>query len=230
MGMASSDKEKRGFKAVVFDMDGVIFDSERATMDCWIEVAEKHGIKDIESPLTACIGTNAQRTREILLEAYGCDFPYDAYHEEESRIYSERYGGGKIPVKNGASEILESLKCAGKKIALASSTRRQRVVDQLRNAGILEYFDAVIAGDMVTRSKPDPEIFLVACETIGVDPADAYAIEDSYNGIRAAHRGGLRPLMVPDMLPANEEMYELSEAVLESLVEVIEYLGLNVDA
>ena len=77
---------------------------------------------------------------------------------------------------------------------------------------------------MVTRSKPDPEIFLLACDKIGVSPERAYAIEDSYNGIRAAHRGGLRPLMVPDLLPADEEMRALSEAVLPDLFEVTAFL------
>ena len=212
------------FKAVVFDMDGVIFDSERATMNCWLELADKYGIKDIEKPYYACTGVTAQRTREIMLEAYGEDFPYDEYAREASQMYHDRYDGGRLPMKSGVFELLDFLKKENKKIALASSTRRQTVVNQLRDAGILDYFDEIVTGDMVTKSKPDPEIFLLACEKIGVDPADAYAVEDSYNGIRSAKRGGLHPIMVPDLLPADDEMKELSEAVLESLLAVKAYL------
>ena len=212
------------FDAVVFDMDGVIFDSERAVMECWLELAQKYGIKNIEGPYIACTGTTAQRTREIMLEAYGEDFPFDTYAREASGMYHERYSGGRLPMKSGVREILEFLKNEKKKIALASSTRRQTVIDQLRDAGILDYFDEVITGDMVSKSKPDPEIFLLACEKIGVKPEDAYAIEDSYNGIRSASRGGLRPIMVPDLVPADEEMMQLSETVKSNLEETTAYL------
>ena len=215
----------RDFDAVVFDMDGVIFDSERAVMNCWIELAKKYNIKDIEEPYLACTGTTDAKTREIMLNAYGEDFPYDEYAKEASVMYHERYDGGRLPMKPGVKEILMFLKDNGKKIALASSTRRQTVINQLRDAGILDYFDEIVTGDMVSRSKPEPDIFLLACEKIEVEPERAYAIEDSYNGIRAAHAGNLRPIMVPDLLPSNEEMEGLAETVLSNLIDAAEYLG-----
>ena len=211
------------FEAVVFDMDGVIFDSERATMNCWLELAKKYNIENLEEPFLACTGTTNQRTREIMLEAYGEDFPYDKFAKEASVMFHEKYDGGKLPMKSGVHALLDYLQYQGKKIALASSTRKQTVVNELRDAGILEYFDELVTGDMVTHSKPHPEIFLLACEKIGVKPENAYAIEDSYNGIRSANAGGLRPIMVPDLLPADDEMNGLSEAVLKSLDEVVKY-------
>ncbi len=211
------------FDAVVFDMDGVIFDSERATMDCWLELAEKYGLENLEETYLACTGTTDQRTKEIMMEAYGDDLPYDAYAKEASVMFHEKYDGGRLPMKKGVHTLLDYLKYQGKKIALASSTRKQTVVNELRDAGIIDYFDEIITGDMVTHSKPDPEIFLLACEKIGVKPENVYAIEDSYNGVRSASSGGLRPIMVPDLLPANEEMKELAETVLESLDEVVKY-------
>lgn len=216
---------KKDYEAVVFDMDGVIFDSERAVMECWKILADKYGIENIEEPFYACIGTTMARTREIMLEAYGTDFPYDEYAKEASVIYHEKYDGGRLPMKRGVVELLTYLKNNNKKIALASSTRKQTVVNQLRDAGILDFFDAVVCGDMVERSKPAPDIFLKACEELNVNPGKSYAIEDSYNGIRAAYAGKLRPVMVPDMLPANDEMKEIAEVVLENLLEVIDYLG-----
>lgn len=153
-----------GFDAVVFDMDGVIFDSERATMECG------------------------------------------------------------LPMKPGIRELLGFLKEKDVKIAVASSTRKQTVENQLVWAGIREYFDAIICGDMVERSKPAPDIFLKVCEVLGVEPERAYVIEDSYNGIRAAHAGKLMPIMVPDLLPPTDEMHELAVAVLYDLNQVAEYL------
>lgn len=213
------------YKAVVFDMDGVIFDSERAVMQCWKEVASRHNIPDIEKAILACTGTTMVRTREIMLNLYGADFPYDEYARESSAIFHSRYDGGRLPMKPGVKELLTFLKEHNKKIALASSTRQQVVTDELRDAGIIEYFDRIICGDMVSRSKPAPDIFLKACEELNISPSDSYAIEDSYNGIRAAHAGGLHPIMVPDLLPADEEMQSLAEIVLPSLTSVMEYLA-----
>ena len=213
------------FDAVIFDMDGVIFDSEKATLECWIALEKKYGIHDMEQIFRACIGTTKVRTREIMLEAYGEEFPYDLYVKEASRMYHEKYDGGRLPMKKGVHGILDFLKKNHKKIALASSTREKTVTDQLRDAHILAYFDEVIAGDMVVKSKPEPDIFLLACQKISVNPALAYAVEDSYNGIRSAYAGGLRPIMVPDLLPADDEMKELAEVVVDDLDGVVDYLS-----
>ncbi|MCR5425567.1 MAG: HAD family phosphatase [Lachnospiraceae bacterium] len=212
------------YAAVVFDMDGVIFDSERCMMECWLELAEKYGLEDLRPHYLACTGTNVAKTRQIMLDAYGADFPYERFAKEASVLFHGRYDHGKLPMKRGVFEILDYLKGQGKKLALASSTKRETVTMQLREAGVLEYFAELVCGDMVERSKPAPDIFLRACEVIGVRPEDAYAIEDSYNGIRAAHAGHLRPIMVPDLRPADEEMRSLAEAVLPSLPDVVEYL------
>ena len=217
----NKDKE---YDAVVFDMDGVIFDSETATMVCWLELADKYVIPNIEEAFLACTGTTMARTREIMLERYGEEFPYDEYAKEASLMYHSKYDGGRLPMKKGVIELLTFLKDEGKKIALASSTRKQTVISQLKDAVILDYFDEVICGDMVERSKPAPDIFLKACEAINVSPERTYGIEDSYNGIRAAHAGKLRPIMVPDLLPENDEMRKLAEVVLADLLEVKEYL------
>jgi HAD superfamily hydrolase (TIGR01509 family) len=215
---------KLSYDAVVFDMDGVIFDSEKAVLDCWVAVADQHGIKNIEQTCFACIGTTAVRTREIMFETYGNDFPYEELSAEKSRMFHEKYDGGRLPMKEGVVELLTFWRNKGKKIALASSTRRQIVLNELQDANILEFFDEVICGDMVERSKPAPDIFLKACQALDTKPEKTYAIEDSYNGIRAAHAGKLRPIMVPDLLPCNDEMREMAETVLGNLLEVINYL------
>lgn len=216
---------EQDFKAVVFDMDGVIFDSEKLVVLCWQEIADKYNIVGIEEQCRRCLGLNREAAKQKMLEHYGMDFPYDAYKKEMSDLYHSRYSGGRLPMKPGVVEILTFLKENGKRIALASSTRKEVVVAELRDAGILDYFDKVICGDMVARSKPEPDIFLKACEELEVDVKDAYAIEDSYNGIRAAHRAGMMPIMVPDLAEPTKEMEQLTVAIIPSLLEVLKWLN-----
>lgn len=207
-------------EAVVFDMDGIIFDSELLVLETWKEVAEKHGFPDIEKVCKECLGTNDAVTRQIFLEHYGREFPYDEYAKEMSALFHKRAAGGKLPKKPGVEELLAALKERGLKVALASSTKRETVLRELEEGGLLHYFDKVVCGDMVSRSKPEPDIFLKACELLDVSPEKAYVIEDSYNGIRAAHSAGMKPIMVPDLAAPTEEMQELAGWILPSLREV----------
>lgn len=210
--------------AVVFDMDGVIFDSERLVIESWLRLGERDGYADMKDVLYRCLGVNAAETKEIFLKHYGRDFPYETYRKEASRWFHERYDGGRLPLKPGVRELLATLKKAGIAAALASSTREAVVRQELGDAGLLPYFESLICGDMVTRSKPAPDIYLAACESLGVPPEQAVAIEDSFNGIRSAHAAGLRPIMVPDLLPPDEEMRRLSYRIFASLTEVRSWL------
>lgn len=212
------------FDAVLFDMDGVIFDSEVKVVECWKAVAEKYGIADIEAQCHACLGTTREMSRTIMMEHYGADFPYDAYKKEMSELFHARYGGGRLPKKAGVVELLEFLQLHNKKIALASSTRREVVEQELLDGGLLHYFDAVICGDMVERSKPEPDIFLMACEVLKTAPERAFGVEDSYNGIRALHAASVAAIMVPDLKPPTDEMRKLAAAILPDLPAVKNYL------
>lgn len=213
-----------GISAVIFDMDGVIFDSERLVIECWKVVADKYGIENIEEACFECLGINAALTKELMKKRYGEAFPYDAYKKEMSAIFHSRAAGGKLPQKKGIKELLTFLKENQIPTAVASSTRREVVMRELEEGGLLPYFDRVICGDMVERSKPEPDIFLKACESLSIDATEAYAIEDSYNGIRAAFRAGMKPIMVPDLAEPTEEMEKLACCILPSLFEVMTYL------
>ena len=128
-----------------------------------------------------------------------------------------------MPIKAGVKEILEYIRTQNVRCAVASSTRKAVVEAELCDAGLINYFEEIVGGDAVKVSKPDPEIYLMACDKMRVNSSDAFAVEDSYNGIRSAHAAGMRPIMVPDMIPADDEMRKLSEVVCEDLIEVIEY-------
>ena len=211
-------------EAIVFDMDGILFDTERLSVESWIEVAERLGLPDIDKGVYGCIGLNRTDCRIFLKETYGQDFPYDYFREQTAAVFQRKMAKDGLPVMKGAGELLAWLQEKGLKVALASSTSHKTVESHLQQAGFTGFFQAVIGGDMVEHSKPAPDIFLKACAELGVAPERAYAIEDSYNGIRAAHAGHLLPIMVPDLLPANEEMQEKAEVVLPDLFEVIAYL------
>lgn len=211
-------------KAIVFDMDGVLFDTETVCLEGWLAVAEKNNLPGMQEVFPKCIGLNNTDCQAVLMDAYGADFDYAEFRRQASAEfwgYIERKG---LPEKPGVHEILEWLKTSGYKVGLASSTKRSSVLSCLENAGITEYFEVIISGDMVEHSKPQPDIYLLACEKLGVEPMEAYAIEDAFNGIRSAYAAGMKPIMVPDMLAPDAEMQEKSVAILKDLGEVLTFL------
>ncbi len=212
-----------GNRAVLFDMDGVIFDSERAVLAVWREIAGELGLDGIGEVFIQCVGTNKRRTEEIFRAAYPA-LDFAAFDKEVRRRFRARYDGGRLPVKPGTEQILRALRERGVPLALASSTDSAVVRRELAEAGLLSYFDAVIGGDQVHVSKPDPEIFLLAAGALGAEPGDCYVLEDSFNGIRAARAAGMHPVMVPDMLPPDGEMERLAEVILPDLAAAEEYI------
>ena len=211
-------------QAVIFDMDGVIFDSERLVIECWEVVAAKHNIPDIVEICMRVQGNNREETGKRFREKYGKDFPYETYKKEVTALFFDRYGEGRLPMKPGVVEILKELRRNNIPLALASSTRSDIVNLEMAEANLLPYFDAVLGGDMVPHSKPEPDIFLAAAAALQVEPKCCYVLEDSHNGIRAAYRAGMHPIMVPDMQKPTEEIRGIAEAVAENLPAALEYL------
>ncbi len=213
-------------EAVVFDMDGVLFDTERLYVDAWKEAAVRMQLPGdkIEKTIHSCVGLNNTDTRALFLGEYGEEFPFEEYIALTRALFHETVERDGLPVKPGVREILDYLKNAGCRIALASSTSKKSVQSHLQTAGIEEYFEALVTGDMVEHSKPDPEIFRRACEAVCVKPENAIAIEDSYNGIRSAHGAGMMAVMVPDLLMPTPEIEKLLYAKCTSLFEVMDLI------
>ncbi len=220
--MAGSD---RIFKAAIFDMDGLILDSERTVLKCWEMIGEKYGFKDIVTYGISVIGKNKKATVDEFERVYG--EPGDRYERELREIYNGLAAEGKVPLKPHTIELLSSMKNAGMKIAIASSSTREEVTSQMAALGALPYFDICVCGDQVTKSKPDPEIFLLACDALGVKPEEGVGLEDSFNGVRSCKASGLYTIMVPDIIQPDEEMKGLADIILPSLKDVQAFLNLK---
>ena len=209
-------------KAFIFDMDGVIFDSERLYIDCCIEVAEKLGMDQIVETCHRCIGVTTEVTRAILLETYRDIDLVDRFREQSVALVRSKIDSGLLELKPGVRELLDFLRAKGCHIAIASSTRTDIVEKELADAGLIGYFSAVVGGDRAQRSKPNPDIFLKAAELLGEKPENCVVIEDSFNGIRAAKAAGMTAIMVPDQLVPDDEILRLADYVLPSLLVVKE--------
>lgn len=212
--------EKTAF-AVIFDMDGVIFDSEKIYIETYKNLIEADGRTFIEAACIDSIGANWEKTCEIFRHYYGDDFDFAGYRGKVKEIINTT----PHELKPGVFEIFDFLRDRRVPVALASSTKSGLVMKMLGDAGLSSYFDAIICGDMVSHSKPHPEIFLKAADALGTAPADCYVIEDSFNGVRAAHAAGMMPVMVPDIVGPDDEMREIADFIFPSLLEVKEFFS-----
>lgn len=219
------DQSTRTFKAAIFDMDGLILDSERTVLNIWEKIGEKYGFENIRAYGISVIGKNKKATIDEFERVYGeSGVPYE---KELRAVYNEMAQKGEVPLKPNTLELLNAMKSAGMKIAIASSSTREEITSQLGPLGALELFDAIVSGDQVTRSKPDPEIFLKACDALNVQPEESLGLEDSYNGVRSCEASGLYTIMVPDLIAPNDEMKELADIILPSLKDVQAFLNLK---
>ena len=210
--------------SVIFDMDGVIFDTERLMLKCWQKACAEYGINDIEKIYPACIGTTSSVTISLFDDYYEHRYPFSDIQSKASDYMREHIDHFGPPVMPFAPELLSQLHEQGFQIALASSTVSELIKKELSKAGLDQYFKTIIGGDMIEHGKPAPDIFLLACRKLGRDPADVYVIEDSENGIRAAHAAGAMPIMVPDMIIPSDEVASMCTQILKNLEAVWEFL------
>lgn len=209
-------------KTVIFDMDGLLVDSEIRALTAWREVAKKYGIPGIDELFPKIIGTNTHTRGVIFDGCYGGKFPYARCNEEVRSLAHSYEAATPIPLKKGVRELLSYLRENGFKIAIASSGLLSTIERRMKHHGIFEYFDVIVSGEMVKNSKPDPEIFLLCAEKLGADPSGITVFEDSPNGIKAAHAAGMRPVMVPDLVAPEKDVAALAYCVCASLLEVKE--------
>lgn len=205
------------FDGIIFDVDGVLFDTEALGREVWAEVSQQMGWPQAMDLYLEIIGQNRADIRQTLVERMGPDFPIDFFlltYSKRAQSIMEQSG---VPLKPGAREILTALKAQGIPLALATSTAGDRTRRRMELTGLGTFFQTMVTGDLVTHSKPDPEIYQLACRSLGTVPARTLAIEDSRNGILSAHAAGMPVAMVPDLIPPTPDLDTLLWGRFDSL-------------
>lgn len=216
-------------EAVVFDMDGLIFDSEQVVKRSWNIAGEALGYGRVGEHIYHTLGFNVKRREQYFKSVYGEDFKMAEFGVLSGKAFRQIVAEEGLGVKPGAGELLQYLEDHGIKTAVATSSRREYSMEILKDAGLWEYFDGAVFGDMVENAKPDPEIYRKACEKIGADPEKSMALEDSPAGIRSAHAAGMMPVMVPDLVEPDAEIQKLYMKKFTTLYEVLEFLRGHTD-
>ncbi len=210
-------------KAIIFDMDGLMIDSERVTFEEYCCKLQQLNYAFDETIYRRCLGKNKKTVHQVFRDHYREEFPIVEIWEEVHVSVDNRLQQN-VPLKKGIIQLLTFLKENGYKTIVATSSYRQRAEMILKTANIRQYFDDIICGDEVTNGKPHPEIFLTACKKLGVNPNEALVLEDSEAGITAAHAGNIDVICVPDMKYPDEEFKAKTLKIVESLSDVIEHL------
>lgn len=213
------------FGAVIFDMDGLLLDTERIARRTFLEACAELGHSVDGAVYNRCIGTTEATTKRILTESLGEAVTFEAFRAVWDRRYHGEVLAAPVPLKAGAEGLLRRLSARGVPMAVATSTKRAVAMTKLDNAAILERFAHVVAGDEVSEGKPHPEIYTTAAMRLGVAAGLCLALEDSDNGVRAAHAAGMRVIQVPDLVAPSEEVRALGHPVLTSLSEVERHLS-----
>ena len=209
-------------RAIIFDTDGTLHDTEKVYMQAWKAAAEEFNVPDIENTVRDCTGTNIPFIAQYWAKKYP-DVPFEDYLPRRQFYYFGILEQG-IPVKEGAYELLTYLHAHGYKVGMATSTPWDTVKEHLERTDMMGYFDTIVTGDMIEHGKPAPDIYLLAAQRLGVDPAECVGVEDSPNGVRSIHAAGMRAVMIPDLVEPSPEVEALVWRKLDCLMDMIPLL------
>lgn len=210
---------------VIFDMDGLIFDTEILSYKAWLKAAEEYSINHTMELHHKLLGKNSKTIRNILTEQLGDEVLANDYADAKAREYLAIINKEKVNVKAGLHELLKYLKDNNIKRAVATSSRRDIAYKLLKDSNIFDEFNYVLCGDEVTNSKPEPEIFLNVAKKFDMPSENCIVLEDSEAGILAAHRANMRGIVIPDMKEPNEETLNIAYRKLENLEQVINIIN-----
>lgn len=212
------------YKAVIFDMDGTLFDTEMISRLAWIAAGEKYHLPISEEFMLKLIGLTPSNA-QIIYDAYmPKGWPQEEafqFHEDYIQDYRMKYG---VPPKGDLHYILNTLKEKGYQIGLATSARHDNMMFNIESASIHKYFEVALSAEMMERGKPDPDIYFKTMQGMNVDAQDCIIIEDSFNGVRAAHASGATVVMIPDLLQPDEEIKSLCHYQFDKLEDILTIL------
>ena len=208
-------------KLVIFDMDGLIFDTERLSYESWKEAAKEFNIDFDLNLLYKLLGTNHESVRNTLHNEFENKIDVDNYIMERNNIYLSKIMNGRVEKKKGIEELLKYLTDKNIKKAVATSSNREIAYKLLKGAGIYDYYDYILCGDEVKKSKPNPEVFLRVAEKLDIPANQCMVLEDSEAGTIAASRAKMTPVIIPDLKNPSEDIEKLAFKKLNNLEEVI---------
>ncbi len=209
----------RPIRAVIFDMDGLLVDTEVLIRDLMIRLAPKYGAALPDAVFQRMVGLPNEASDAVARAHFGPDFPLEALEAEVTEHVHAACNAG-VALKAGVQELLDDLDARHLPRAIATSSSHAAVQRTLGPNELLHRFGAIVAAGDYARGKPNPDPFLTAAERLGIAPQDCLALEDSHNGVRAAHAAGMMTVMVPDLLDPTDEMHGLCIAIAQSLHHV----------
>lgn len=209
----------KNIKTVIFDMDGVLFNTEKVYLDVWTRVCEKYGYKMTKEIYCKVIATGRENVKRVFKEEFGNNIPIEEMYKEKDEILAKELKK-HVPIKEGAYELLKHLKNKKYKLALATSASKERMEKQLKKADFMNLFDEVVCRDEVKETKPNPEIFLKAAKKLGIESKECIVIEDSLAGVKAAYKGNMVPIHVVDLKEADNEINQYCYKSFNDLIEI----------
>ncbi len=212
------------FEGFIFDMDGTMLDTEKVSLEAIGDAAEEYGVSVPWEFRLELLGVPHRVLVERFYRLLGEDFDFPNFWKRKVELHYGRLERDGIAIKPGLTELLDYGKAHGIKLAVATSTAREKAEWLLNRSGIFPYFDCIICGDEIQNGKPNPEIFLKAAEGMGAAADRCVVFEDSRAGIQAAHHAGMFPILIPDLLEPDEEMLAAAGLCVESLKEAKEYI------
>lgn len=215
---------KKAPLALIFDMDGLLLDTEGVYQRSWSAAAADLGYTLTNDIYMMLIGITIADCEKRLVEQFGSAFPLEQFRADARERYLEIVEKDGIPLKPGVIEALDWADARGLPCGIGTSTVTAEARDRLVRHGILERFITVVGGDQISHGKPDPEIFLKVAKALGAAPGDCLVFEDAHSGVRAAHAGGIPVALVPDLLPATDEIAAMTVGVFPSLLDVVDRL------
>lgn len=211
-------------KLIIFDMDGLMFDTEELFYKALSETALTYGYTIPRELYIQTLGTTMDYVKEVFGHVFGSDYPLQEISSATRKKVQDYLKHHEVPVKPGLYSLLDEIRRQKLLCAIASSSGKSVISQYLENTGLENVFDAIVSGDQVTHSKPEPDIFQMVCRILNVAPEDALVLEDSENGILAASRAKIPVICIPDMKYPDKEFADKTTAILSSLEEVIPFI------
>ena len=212
-------------KTIIFDMDGLMFDTEKMWLESFVLAGKEIGYELTSELHNKIMGTNKESQIRILKEVLGDNFPHERFydiHRNFMNQITEKYG---VEPKKGLEELLNYLVKNNYTLAIASSNSERVILNNLKSNGIdSTIFKVIVDGNMIEKGKPSPDIFLKTCELLEINPQEVMVLEDSNNGIKAAYDAGCIAVLIPDLNIITEETKNMAKSICNDLHEIIDVL------